>query len=86
MTAFTESIIEEAAIDWLREFGYTILSSQDALPGDGNALRATYSDVVFSGALRSALVRLNPDLPHEALEDAYRKLTRVDAPSLLERR
>jgi type I restriction enzyme R subunit len=40
---------------------------------------------VFSGALRSALVRLNPDLPHEALEDAYRKLTRVDAPSLLER-
>jgi type I restriction enzyme R subunit len=86
MTAFTESIIEEAAIDWLREFGYTILSSQDALPGDGNDLRATYSDVVFSGALRSALVRLNPDLPHEALEEAYRKLTRVDAPSLLERR
>ena len=83
--SFTESIIEEAAIDWLRELGYTILSSQDALPGDGNALRATYSDVVFSGALRSALVRLNPDLPHEALEDAYRKLTRVDAPSLLER-
>src|SRR5574341_1031721 len=30
-------------------------------------------------------VRLNPDLPPEALEDAYRKLTRADAPSLVER-
>jgi predicted amidohydrolase len=27
-------------------------------------------------------VRLNPDLPPEALEDAYRKLTRVNAPTL----
>jgi type I restriction enzyme R subunit len=35
--------------------------------------------------VRHALVRLNPDLPQEALEVAYRKLTRVDAPSLLER-
>ncbi len=35
--------------------------------------------------MRQALVRLNPDLPREALEDAYRKLTRVDAPSLIER-
>ncbi|MDS4041296.1 MAG: type I restriction endonuclease subunit R [Candidatus Competibacter sp.] len=85
MTSFTESIVEEAAIDWLRELGYTILSSQNALPGEGNAWRATYSDVVFPGALRSALVRLNPDLPPEALEDARRKLTRVDAPSLVER-
>ena len=35
--------------------------------------------------LRDALARLNPDLPADALEDAFRKLTRVDAPSLVER-
>ena len=39
----------------------------------------------WKGDLRQALVRLNPDLPAEALEDAYRKLTRTDAPSLVER-
>ena len=44
-----------------------------------------YRDVVLEGRLRQALVRLNPDLPAEALEDAYRKLTRTDAPSLVER-
>jgi hypothetical protein len=35
--------------------------------------------------LRQALVRLNRDLPPEALDDAFRKLTRADAPSLIER-
>ncbi len=44
-----------------------------------------YRDVVLEGRLRQALVRLNPNLPPEALEDAYRKLTRGDAPSLVER-
>ncbi len=30
-------------------------------------------------------MQLNPDLPPEALDDAFRKLTRVDAPSLITR-
>ncbi len=39
----------------------------------------------WTSDLRQALFRLNPDLPPEALEDAYRKLARTDAPSLVER-
>ena len=35
-----------------------------------------YRDVLLERRLRQTLVRLNPDLPPEALEDAYRKLTR----------
>jgi len=44
-----------------------------------------YRDVVLEVRLRQSLVLLNFDLPAEPLEDAYRKLTRTDAPSLLER-
>ena len=44
-----------------------------------------YRDVGAGGRFRAALARLNPDLPAEALEDAYRKLMRLDAPSLIER-
>src|SRR3989441_6948172 len=40
---------------------------------------------MMSCRLRRSLVRLNPDLPSDAIEDAYRKLTRADAPSLVER-
>lgn len=42
-------------------------------------------DVVLERRLRTALTRLNPNLPTEALEDVHRKLMRVDAPSLVER-
>lgn len=34
--------------------------------------------------LRDAIVRLNPTLPAEAVEDAFRKVTRADGPTLLE--
>ena len=44
-----------------------------------------YRDVILESRLRQALARLNPDLPPEALEDAFRKLTEADAPSLIER-
>src|ERR1700722_5362919 len=85
--AFTESVIEEAALAWLQSLGYEVLSGPDIAPGEPAAERSdpNYRDVVLERRLRQALVRLNPDLPHEALEDALRKLTRVDAPSLAER-
>jgi type I restriction enzyme R subunit len=85
--AFTESTVEEAALGWLEALGYAVLHGPDVAAGEPGAGRSDphYRDVVLGGRLRQALVRLNPDLPHEALADAHRKLTRVDAPSLLER-
>lgn len=45
-----------------------------------------YRDVILEGRLRQALTALNPELPAEALDDAYRKLSRsTDAPCLIER-
>jgi len=55
MTAFTESIVEEALLDWLRELGYLIIPAQDVLPAAGDALRANYGDVVFPGAQSTEL-------------------------------
>jgi type I restriction enzyme R subunit len=87
VTAFTESLVESAALAWLKALGYTVLHGPDIAAGEPAAERSdeNYRDVLIEGRLRQALVRLNPDLPPEALEDAYRKLTRVDAPSLMER-
>jgi type I restriction enzyme R subunit len=83
----TESIVEDAALAWLEALGYQVLHGPDIAAGEPGAERSdpNYRDVVLEGRLRQALVRLNRDLPPEALEDAYRKLTRTDAPSLLER-
>lgn len=86
-SAFTESVVEDAALGWLESLGYSVLRGPDIAAGEPAAERSdpNYHDVVLEGRLRQALVRLNPDLPAEALKDAYRKLTRTDAPSLLER-
>ena len=41
-----------------------------------------YSQVVLATRLREALVRLNPSLPAEAIDDAFRKVTRLEGATL----
>jgi type I restriction enzyme, R subunit len=84
---FTESVVEDAALAWLEALGYMVLHGPDIAVGEPGAERSdsNYRDVVLEGRLRLALKRLNAELPPEALEDAYRKLMRLDAPSLVER-
>ena len=87
MSVFTESIVEDAALDWLEGLGYAVLHGPTISAGELAAERTdpNYRDVVLERRLREALSRLNSDLPTEALEEAFRKLTRTDAPSLVER-
>ncbi len=85
MTQFAESVVEEAALAWLEGLGYAVLHGPDIAPSEPGAERRDpgYRDVALEQRLRNALARLSPDLPAEALEDAFRKLTRVidfDAP------
>lgn len=77
---FTESVVEDAALAWLESLGYSVLHGPDIAVGMPAAERSdpNYRDVILEGRLRQALVRLNPDLPPEALEDAFRKLTRSE--------
>ena len=84
---FTESVVEDAALAWLGELGYTVKHGPEIAAGEPAAERSDpgYRDVFLEGRLRHALARLNRVLPPEALEDAFRKLTRLSAPSLLER-
>ena len=83
----TESVVEDAALDWLKELGYAVLHGPAIAAGEPGAERRdpNYRDVVLARRLRQALARLNPNLPPEALEDASRKLLRAEAPSLIER-
>ena len=81
MTIVTESIVEDAALDWFRELGYQVLGGADMAP-DAKAHRSSYSDVVLESLLLGALRQLNPELSEDAIEDAMRKLSRPDGASL----
>jgi type I restriction enzyme R subunit len=84
---FTESIVEEAALTWLENAAFSVAHGPDIAIGQPGAERSdpTYRDVVLVWRLREALVRLNPNLPQEALDDAFRKIVRADGPTLIER-
>ena len=85
MPILCESIVEEAALDWFRALGYYVESGPDMSPGPDSLrypLRASHADVVLTSAVRGALRRLNPELPDDALNDALRKLTRLEGATL----
>ena len=82
---FSESVVEESALAWLESAGWSTRNGADIAPGELAAERTDYGQVVLEQRLRDALARLNPDLPTDALEDAFRKLTRSEGHELVAR-
>ena len=77
-----EAAVEEAALEWLRELGWGTAHGSDIGLEALRAERGDYSQVVLEERLRDTLARLNPELPTEALDDAYRRLIRPEGSSL----
>lgn len=72
-----EQIVELPAIELFGALGWGTLSAIDEVFGAGGTLgRETPGDVVLLARLRPALVKLNPDLPPEAIDAAVVELTR----------
>lgn len=79
------SDVEAATLGWFEELGYTALYGPTLLPQESTSPeRANEGHIVLIGRLRAALAKLNPTVPTDALEEAIRKLTRIDTPSLIE--
>jgi type I restriction enzyme R subunit len=81
---FTESIVEEATLEWFEQLDYTTLQASEIAPDSPNPERQTYADVVLLHRLRSSLEKINPKIPADAIEEAIRKITRSETPSLFE--
>ena len=80
-------MVEDAALAWLEGLGYKVRHGPDIALGEPDAERTDpdYRDVVLEGRLRHALATLNTGLPPGAIEDAFRKLRHINAPSLVEK-
>jgi type I restriction enzyme R subunit len=44
VSIFAESVVEEAALDWFRELGYTVVAGPDMAPEAGTEARASYGE------------------------------------------
>jgi len=84
MAYLDEAQVEIHAVDWLRELDYDYVYGPDIAPDMLTAERADYAQVVLVERLRRALERINPDATAEIIEEAVRKVTRPESPSLIE--
>jgi hypothetical protein len=67
-----ESIVEQAALDWLGSLGYEVLSGLAIAPGEPAAERSDYKQVFLFERLQTKLEDLNPKIPLEGLQEALR--------------
>ena len=80
---FTESVVEEASLEWLAGLGYEVRHGPDIALGGSAAEREDYREVVLPARLTDAVTKLNPDKSREAREGAIRDIVQVGSPSLL---
>ena len=80
--SITENEIEDIALSYLRNLGYSYLLGTDISP-DGEHPERQYNEVVLATRLRDAIDKLNPNITQDAKEDALKKVLRTDSPNLL---
>jgi type I restriction enzyme R subunit len=79
----TEDQLEQEALGWLSDVGYTLLSGYDIAVDGAAPERADYKNTLLPFRLREAINRLNPSIPASAREDALRQVQDLGIPSLL---
>ena len=84
MVKLGESEVENAALGWLQELGYTVVHGPDISPEGSAQERGSYNEVLLLGRLYDAIERLNPNLSDETLEEVLRKIGQTESPSLIE--
>ncbi len=82
MASITENEIEEIALSYLQNLGYSYILGTDISP-DGEHPERQYTDVVLATRLRDAIDKLNPNISQDAKEDALKKVLRTESPNLL---
>lgn len=80
---FCESHLEEATLEWFQELGYDTVFGPEISPEGDYPEREDYSEVILAERVRQALSDFNPELPEEAIEEAYRKIAVPQSPSMV---
>ncbi|MCZ8294434.1 MAG: type I restriction endonuclease subunit R [Hylemonella sp.] len=86
MGVLTEDHVEQAALHWLADLGWSIAHGPDISPPDAKTPgteRASYREVILAGHLQAAIARLNPDIPAGARDDALRRVLSPNVPGLV---
>ncbi|EMY71521.1 type I restriction endonuclease subunit R [Leptospira vanthielii] len=79
----TESQIEEYAISLLEAQGYKYIYGPDIAPDSDQPERESFEDILLVRRLEESLLRINPSLPKESIEDAIKQIQRLNSRELI---
>nr|NQU94455.1 type I restriction endonuclease subunit R [Bacteroidota bacterium] len=83
MIRITENTIEEFAIELLERLGYQYIYAPEIAPDGSKPERANYEEVLLSDRLRDSIKRINPKVPIDSQEEAFKEIYRINSPELL---
>ncbi len=81
MSEITESDVEEIALNLYERLCYSNLYGPEIAPEEPSAERSSYNETILERRFKDCLIKLNPKIPSDALEEAFRKVTRPESPS-----
>ncbi|HTN99125.1 MAG TPA: type I restriction endonuclease subunit R, partial [Microthrixaceae bacterium] len=83
MSPLAEAGLEDLVLEDLADLGWTTVHGPDIAPGEQIAERNDYRETVLGPQLREALVRLNPGLPADAIDEAAKTVLRAESQVVL---
>ena len=82
MSVFNEAAVEDAALEYLRQVGWSTEFGPHLAPDGPRPERLSYEQVYLRGRLRSAARRINPD-HSDLVDEAVKRLERAESQSEL---
>ena len=77
---FDEKHLEEQCLAWFKETGWRCRQGDEVKPG--GAGRDDARQVLLTDELRTALIRINPQIPADSIDDAMRAINQHESPIL----
>ena len=84
MAFLTEAELEEMLLQHFEQLGYQRSTDAEIGPDGTSPERESYGDVILQRRVVAAIERLNPQIPFEARQDAFKTLVGTVTPSLVE--
>lgn len=83
MSLITEEQVELQSIEWFKELGYQYRDGYEIAPEGVNPERDDFRQVLLEERLKSALIRINPDIPNQTIQNSIPQILNPNIPGLL---
>lgn len=79
MSLFNESTVEDAALDYFREIGFSTAWGPNLAPGEPGQERESFEDVILGSRLRASIAQINSGIERDLIDEAVKKLQRAES-------